>query len=80
MTAKLDLCHTRFSFMENELVFTPNWMAPEGMLHTSVHLDSVLYTHAHAQHTQCILHTYIYVCATVCEMQYSSLSTLIALL
>ena len=30
MTAKLDLCHARFSFMENELVFTPNWMAPEG--------------------------------------------------
>ena len=29
MTAKLDLCHTRFSFMENELVYTPNWMAPE---------------------------------------------------
>ena len=30
MTAKLDLCHTRFSFMENEKVFAPNWMAPEG--------------------------------------------------
>ena len=30
MTAKLDLSHTRFSFMENEKVFTPNWMAPEG--------------------------------------------------
>ena len=32
MTAKLDLCHTRFSFMENELVYVPNWMAPEGLL------------------------------------------------
>ena len=30
MTAKLDLSHTRFSFMENEKVFRPNWMAPEG--------------------------------------------------
>lgn len=30
MTAKLDLCHARFSFMENELVYVPNWMAPEG--------------------------------------------------
>ena len=32
MTAKLDLCHTRFSFMENEKIFRPNWMAPEGRL------------------------------------------------
>jgi len=29
MTAKLDLAHTRFSFMDAQKVFRPNWMAPE---------------------------------------------------
>ena len=30
LTAKLDMAHTRFSFMDNEKVFRPNWVAPEG--------------------------------------------------
>ncbi len=29
LTAKLDLPHTRFSFMDNDKVFKPSWMAPE---------------------------------------------------
>ena len=45
MTAKLDLCHTRFSFMENELVYVPNWMAPEGLLPLlTLQLSRVIYT------------------------------------
>ncbi len=33
MTAKLDMAHTRFSFMDNEKVYRPNWVAPEGTLY-----------------------------------------------
>ena len=31
LVAKLDLSHARFSFLENDKVFYPNWCAPEGM-------------------------------------------------
>jgi len=33
MTAKLDMAHTRFSFMDNEKVYKPNWVAPEALQH-----------------------------------------------
>lgn len=39
LTAKLDLCHTRFSFMENENVYAPNWMAPEALQHRPEDID-----------------------------------------
>lgn len=32
MSAKLDMAHTRFSFMDSQKLFRPNWMAPECML------------------------------------------------
>lgn len=29
MSAKLDMAHARFSFMDNQKLYRPNWMAPE---------------------------------------------------
>lgn len=48
MTAKLDMAHTRFSFMDNEKVYKPNWVAPEGWTHQytrarSLHHYSLLF-------------------------------------
>ena len=51
MTAKLDLCHTRFSFMENELVYTPNWMAPEGTVYTYMYMYQPYKIHAYVRYS-----------------------------
>lgn len=39
MTAKLDMAHTRFSFMDNEKYYRPNWIAPEVLQHRPEDID-----------------------------------------
>ena len=35
LTARINLCNARLSFMENDKVYRPNWHAPEGWLITA---------------------------------------------
>lgn len=39
MSAKLDMAHTRFSFMDSQKIFRPNWMAPEYLGHRFEDID-----------------------------------------
>lgn len=34
MTARIDLAHCQFSFMEQKKIFRPNWCSPEGNINT----------------------------------------------
>lgn len=39
MTAKLDLAHARFSFMDNDKIYKPFWVAPEVLTHRPEDID-----------------------------------------